>query len=75
MATSISSKQLKQLGANFKKVRKQKGMTQIQLAAIVDKDQQSIQRFEKGRVNPTYIYLLELCIGLEISLSDILETD
>ncbi len=65
-------KLLKKLGRRFKKIRLEKGLTQAKLAALIDKDQQSIQRFEKGRINPTYIYLLEICKGLEINLGDVL---
>lgn len=65
-------KLLKKLGKKFKKLRLEKGLTQSQLAALVDKDQQSIQRFEKGRINPTYFYLLEICQGLEVELSSVL---
>jgi len=68
-------KLLKKLGKKFKAIRRDKGLTQAQLAARVDKDQQSIQRFEKGRINPTYIYLMEICEGLEVELSDVLITE
>lgn len=62
-----------ELGSKFRVIRESKGLTQSELAAIVDKDQQSIQRFEKGRMNPSYIYMLEICKGLNISLSEILD--
>ncbi len=67
------NKTLEALGLKFKEMRLKKGLTQSQLAALVDKDQQSIQRFEKGRINPTYLYLLEICYGLEIKLVDVID--
>jgi len=64
---------LKSLGKRFKKARLKAGLTQAELAARIDKDQQSIQRFEKGRINPTIIYLLEVCHGLDVNLADLLK--
>lgn len=62
---------LQKLGLQIKKLRLEQGLTQSELAARIDKDQQSIQRLEKGRVNPTIFYLVEVAEGLEISLSDL----
>ena len=39
---------------------------------MIEKDQQSIQRFEAGKINPSYIYLLEICEGLECKLDEVL---
>jgi transcriptional regulator with XRE-family HTH domain len=50
----------------------EKGLTQFELGTRINKDQQSIQRLEAGKINPSYIYLKEICIGLEIDLKDIL---
>jgi len=36
------------------------------------KDQQSIHKVESGEFNPSYIYLLEICEGLEITISELL---
>lgn len=62
---------LKRLGAKVRAIRTQKGFTQFELASFVYKDQQSIQRLEAGRVNPTYIYLLEICKGLDIEIKEL----
>lgn len=63
---------LKDLGNRIREIRKGKGMSQKQLAHKIGKDKQSIQRLEVGNVNPSYIYLLEVCRGLEIELKDVL---
>ena len=60
--------ELKQLGERIRKIRKEKGITQVELANSIGKDQQSIQRLEAGNINPTYFYLLEVAEGLEINL-------
>tara|TARA_R110002020_G_scaffold75065_10_gene191458 strand:- start:3201 stop:3416 length:216 start_codon:yes stop_codon:yes gene_type:complete len=64
--------ELKKLGERIKKIREGKNLTQFELATRINKDQQSIQRLEKGKINPSYIYLLEVCKGLEVELKDIL---
>ena len=63
--------ELKKLGEKIKKIRKSKGLSQLDLAARILKDQQSISRVEGGQINVSYIYLLEICQGLEIELKEI----
>lgn len=67
----IQQKQLKSLGLRLKKIRLEKGLTLKQLGYIIDKDPQSISRVEMGGINPTYLYLLDVCKGLEINISDL----
>ena len=62
---------LKTLGEKIRSVRKEKNMTQAQLAHAIGKDQQSIQRLEAGMINPSYLYLREISVGLESTLEDI----
>lgn len=62
---------LKNLGARLKAVRQAKKLTLRDLGYRVDKDPQSISRVEMGDINPTYLYLAELCEGLEIGLAEL----
>lgn len=64
---------LKKLGQHIKKIRKNKGISQVELANSIGKDQQSVQRLEAGNVNPTYYYLCEICEGLDINIEDIVK--
>ena len=64
---------LKDLGAKIRTIRKEKGITQVQLAHSIGKDQQSIQRLEAGNINPSYIYLQEIAEGLNIPLLEMLK--
>ncbi len=66
---------LKDLGEKIRVVRKDKGITQVQLAHSIGKDQQSIQRLETGNINPSYIYLQEIAEGLNTNLVDMLNTE
>ena len=60
------------LGKRVKEIRLSKNLTQFDLATRINKDQQSIHRLEAGKINPSYIYLLEVCKGLDIPVAEIL---
>ena len=61
------------LGLRIKELRQERSLSQTDLAFKIGKDQPSINRLEKGKINPSVLYLLEISIGLEIPLSQILE--
>ncbi len=65
---------LLQLGLRVKKLREEKGMSQTELAYKIGKDQPSINRLEKGNVNPSIIYLLQICEGLEITIEELVKS-
>lgn len=61
------------LGNRIRTLRIAKGLSQAKLGLKIYKDQQSIHKVETGQFNPTYIYLLEICDGLEISIIELLK--
>ena len=63
---------LKRLGARIREIRLSKNLTQRELGYRIDKDQQSIQRLESGLINPSFEYLYQLSVGLEMELFQIL---
>ncbi len=65
---------LLQLGLRVKKLREEKGMSQTDLVYKIGKDQPSINRLEKGKVNPSIIYLMQICEGLEIPIGELVKT-
>ena len=69
-----NEKELKLLGEKVAKARESLGLSQTELANIIDKDQPSINRLERGKINPSYIYLMEVCSGLKMKLSELLES-
>ncbi|MBN8669166.1 MAG: helix-turn-helix transcriptional regulator [Chitinophagales bacterium] len=71
--TKQQEKQLKKLGARIREIRQEKGMSLQDLAHSIDKDKQSISRVELGQSNPTFIYLTEVCKGLGIELSELVQ--
>jgi putative transcriptional regulator len=71
--TKAQKKILKQLGERVRTLRIERDLTQKELAYACDKEKQSIQRLEAGNVNPSYIFLLQICEGLEIAITDLLK--
>lgn len=65
--------QLIKLGLRVRELRLSKSLSQTDLAFKIGKDQPSINRLEKGKINPSILYLLEIANGLEIPVSKILE--
>ena len=60
------------LGKQIVKLREAKGISQAELSRLVDKDSPSINRLEKGNVNPSVTYLNEIAKGLGITVSELL---
>lgn len=63
---------LKKLGGHIAKLRKEAGLNQSELALQCDKDKQSIQRLEQGRMNPTAFYLSQIADGLAVDQKELL---
>ena len=63
---------LRKLGERIAKLREARGLNQSQLAIECDKDRQSINRLEKGNVNPSAYYLLQISKALDVPLNDLL---
>lgn len=64
---------LKKLGKNIAGLREKAGLSQTDLALRCDKDKQSLNRLEKGRINPSAFYLLEIATELDIPLWKLLD--
>lgn len=62
---------LKKLGEYIAQIRISKGISQADLARSCDKDPQSLNRLEKGRINPSIIYLQQIATELEITISEL----
>lgn len=62
------------LGAKIRSIRIEKKLTLEEVGKRIGKDRQSIHSLEKGSFNPSYIYLYEVCNGLEIELFQLFES-
>jgi transcriptional regulator with XRE-family HTH domain len=65
--------QLKNLGIRIKAMRKEKGFTQQELAALIDYEKSHMSRLENGGTNPTFLTLMKVASALNISVSVLLE--
>lgn len=61
------------VGRNAAKLRKERGLTQEQLAEISGLSQQYISGLEQGRRNPTIVTVHELAVALQVSHLDLLQ--
>lgn len=64
------NEKLIQLGLRVKSIRTSKGLTQMELAHNIGKDHPSINRLEKGKINPSYIFLDEVAEGLGVDIRE-----
>jgi transcriptional regulator with XRE-family HTH domain len=64
---------LNDLGEKIRKRRIELSISQKELGLRIDKDQQAINRLETGGINPSYIQLLEVCTGLELTIDELLK--
>ena len=62
-----------QLGFRVKTIRISKSLTQTELAYRIGKDHPSINKLENGKVNPSFIFLLEVAEGLEVNIKEFFE--
>ncbi len=63
----------KKLGKNIARLREKAGLSQTELALRCDKDRQSLNRLEKGRINPSAYYLSQLAEELQVPTKDLLD--
>ena len=57
------------LGQEIAKQRKKLGLTQLDLASMVNMEKPSITRLERGRTNPTSLTLLKISKALNVPIS------
>ncbi|MGC6431245.1 MAG: helix-turn-helix domain-containing protein [Jejuia sp.] len=65
----------KLVGLRIKEVRKDRGLTQTELAQLVGKDRQYLYKIEKGKVTPNIVTIAALALALEVSLKELLDLD
>lgn len=60
------------LGRKIAEYRKSRGMTQAEVAEIVEVDNETISRFERGTAIPSLLRLFEIARALEVGAGDLL---
>jgi DNA-binding XRE family transcriptional regulator len=61
------------LGKQIAKLRKQKKISQVDFAYLLDKDKQNYNRIEKGRTNPTSWTLYKIAELLEVPVQKLFD--
>jgi transcriptional regulator with XRE-family HTH domain len=61
------------IGARIKDIRESKGMTQLDVAVILNYDKTTISRIEAGRTNITIRTLQKLSIALEVPMKELID--
>ena len=63
------------IGENLKRVRKESGLSQEQVATIIKVDQSNVSRWERNLSRPDYEHLVSLAKIYDVSINDILDVD
>jgi len=66
---------LESFGKHIRELRLSKGFTQVEVSSAMKRDQQSLQRVESGKINPSLNYLIELSFALQISPAELFNFD
>lgn len=61
-----------QIGQNIARLRKERGITQVQLAALTGLSQSNVSDYERGRMRPHCDLLIELARIFKVSADQIL---
>ena len=64
---------LRMLGKNVARLREEAGLSQTELALRCDKDRQSLNRLETGRINPSIFYLSQIAAELKRPVKDLVD--
>ncbi len=64
---------MESIGERIAEARKSLSLSQAELALRCDKDKQSLNRLEKGRINPSAFYLSEIATELKVPLWELLD--
>lgn len=62
---------LKRIGKRIAEIRKEKGMTQQELASICNYEKSNMSRIEAGGTNMTILTLQKIAIALKVDLLDL----
>jgi transcriptional regulator with XRE-family HTH domain len=65
--------ELKQIGNNIRKIRTKRGMTQVELAYASEIEENTLNRIEGGKTNPTVKTLLNIAKALDVKLAELVK--
>ena len=62
---------LTRLGQNITRIRKEKGLSQVELAHEMNMDRSNLRRIEAGRTSPTVTTLFRISKVLKVNVEDL----
>lgn len=69
----METQALKELGRNIREKREEKGLTQIEVAEKAELDRNYIGMVERGERNPSYLSLIKIAKGLNITVDQLIK--
>jgi transcriptional regulator with XRE-family HTH domain len=69
----IEKQLLAQIGKNVKRLRTEKGLSQVDLASMCDFEKSNMARIEAGKTNLTIRTLLKISTALNVKITSLLE--
>lgn len=66
---------MKYLGLNIRLLRERKGLSQVQLAKMVNIDNSTICKIEKGETESSIPTLRKIAVALGVTLTDLLKEE
>ena len=75
MIRECDKSNLKRLGLNIKKLGEAKGLSFRELSNACEIDNSKISKIEKGQINIIFMTILQLAKALEVSPSELLQTE
>lgn len=67
------SEDVQKLGKNLKNIRTKKGISQAEIARILNVDRSFVSNIENGKTNPTLSTISSLAQALNVSSSELLK--
>jgi putative transcriptional regulator len=72
MAEDLKNYKIK-LGKRIKALREKNGLTQPDLAALLNKDYQALGRIENGRINPSSYIVYQIAEALDVPMNELFD--
>lgn len=69
-AGGMSEEERKRLAANLQRLRKERGLTQQELADLASLEQKQISRIERGEISPVVDTVARIARALGVDLAD-----
>ncbi len=70
----MDNNRLKNLGLNIKFARMKKGLSQEQLAEIVETSRMTISFIETARQNPTILKVIDIAKALDVDINELIKS-